>query len=47
MPPLRGLAEMHRGVRQLGKLERKLRAAIRSFKPDIVSLDPFVKTHAL
>jgi hypothetical protein len=41
------LAEIHRGVRQLGKLEGKLRAAITSFAPDIVSLDPFVKTHAL
>ncbi|MGY4601766.1 5S rRNA maturation endonuclease (ribonuclease M5) [Bradyrhizobium sp. USDA 4474] len=41
------LAEMHKGARQLGKLECKLRAAVTSFEPDIVSLDPFVKTHAL
>jgi hypothetical protein len=41
------LAEMNRGTRQIGKLEGMLRRAIDKFKPDLVTLDPFVKLHAL
>jgi hypothetical protein len=41
------LAEMNRGTRQIGKLEGMLRRAIEKYKPDLVTLDPFVKLHAL
>ena len=41
------LAEMRKGGRQAGKLERTLRDAIARRKPDIIGLDPFVKLHAL
>jgi hypothetical protein len=34
-------------TRTVGPLERQLRAAIARHKPDLISLDPFVKTHAL
>jgi hypothetical protein len=34
-------------TRSIGPLEQMIRAAIERRKPDIVSLDPFVKTHAL
>jgi hypothetical protein len=34
-------------VRVVGPLEQQLRDAITRRKPDIVSLDPFIKTHAL
>jgi len=41
------LAEMKGGSRQIGLLEKRLRAAIERRKPDLVGLDPFVKLHAL
>jgi AAA domain len=41
------LAEMKNGSRQIGEMEKLLRAAIQRRKPDALCLDPFVKTHAL
>jgi hypothetical protein len=41
------LAEMRGRNRQIGQLEKLLRAEIGRIKPDIVMLDPFVKLHAL
>jgi hypothetical protein len=41
------LAMMEGRERQAGPLEKTLRAAIERRKPDLVSLDPFVKTHSL
>ena len=41
------LAELKDGSRQRGQLEQWLRDKIEQLKPDIVCLDPFVKTHAL
>lgn len=41
------LAEMKGGSRQIGLLEKRLRAAIERRKPDLIGLDPFVKLHAL
>jgi hypothetical protein len=41
------LAELKDGSRQRGQLEQWLRNKIERLKPDIVCLDPFVKTHAL
>jgi len=42
------LAELtNRGSRQRGRLEQELRDKIVELKPDIVCLDPFVKTHSL
>ena len=41
------LAEMHKGTRQIGRLENALRDAIARRRPDIIGLDPFVKLHAL
>jgi RecA-family ATPase len=41
------LAELKNGAAERGGLEKQLRAKIRKLKPDIVSLDPFVKTHRL
>lgn len=41
------LAAMQNRVRVHGMLEASLREAIQRIKPDLVSLDPFVKTHAL
>jgi AAA domain len=41
------LVEMKNGSRQLGKLEKQLRAAIERYRPDLVVLDPYVKLHAL
>jgi hypothetical protein len=41
------LAELKDGSRQRGQLEQWLRQKIEQLKPDIVCLDPFVKTHAL
>jgi hypothetical protein len=46
-PRLLKLAVMNKGMRVVGPLEQQIRAAIEQFKPDIVSLDPFIKTHAL
>jgi hypothetical protein len=41
------LAEMKNGSRQIGALERKLRAVIARRKPDLLVLDPYIKLHAL
>jgi hypothetical protein len=41
------LAEMRGGSRQIGPLEKSLRAAIERRRPDLVVLDPYVKLHAL
>jgi hypothetical protein len=41
------LAEMHNGSRQIGMLDKSLRAAIERRRPDLVVLDPYVKLHAL
>jgi AAA domain len=41
------LAEMHEGSPQPGALEQEMRDAITAFKLDVVSLDPFIKTHTL
>jgi AAA domain len=41
------LAELRNKTRVAGPLAQQLRAAIALRKPDLVSLDPFVKTHAL
>ena len=46
-PKLAKLAQMNGRVRVVGPLEQQLRDAIERRKPDIVSLDPFIKTHAL
>jgi hypothetical protein len=41
------LAEMVKGSRQIGKMEQILKQAIQLHQPDLISLDPFVKLHAL
>jgi hypothetical protein len=41
------LAEMRNGSRQIGLLEKQLRASIERHRPDLVGLDPYVKLHAL
>lgn len=41
------LAVMQNRVRMRGDLEARLREAIQRVNPDLISLDPFVKTHAL
>jgi hypothetical protein len=41
------LAEMRNGSRQIGMLERSLRKTIERRRPDLIVLDPYVKTHAL
>jgi hypothetical protein len=41
------LAEIKDGTRQAGELERMLRQAIERRRPDLVSLDPFIKLHAM
>jgi hypothetical protein len=41
------LAEMKDRSRQIGVLEKQLRQAIEQYQPDLVTLDPFVKLHAL
>lgn len=41
------LAEMKNRIRTIGPLEQQLREAIERLKPDLVALDPFVKTHSL
>jgi hypothetical protein len=46
-PKLTKLAEMHNRARAVGPLEQQIREAIALYKPDIVSLDPFIKTHSL
>jgi AAA domain/Zinc-binding domain of primase-helicase len=46
-PKLAKLAEMKNRTRAIGPLEQQIRAAIERRKPDLISLDPFVKTHSL
>jgi hypothetical protein len=46
-PKLAKLAELKGKTRTVGPLEIQLRATIERHEPDIISLDPFVKTHAL
>jgi hypothetical protein len=46
-PKLAKLAQMDNRTRVIGPLEQQLRDAIGRRKPDIVSLDPFIKTHSL
>jgi AAA domain len=46
-PKLAKLAEMKNRTRVVGRLEQQVRDAIERRKPDIVSLDPFIKTHGL
>jgi hypothetical protein len=46
-PKLIKLAEMKNRARTIGPLEQQIRDAIVRRKPDIVSLDPFIKTHSL
>ena len=46
-PKLAKLALLNGRTRIKGPLEQQLRDAIERLKPDIVSLDPFIKTHAL
>jgi hypothetical protein len=46
-PKLSKLAELKGKARVVGPLERQIRKAIARYKPDLVALDPFVKTHAL
>ena len=41
------LAELRGGSRQIGMLEKSLRAAIERRLPDLIVLDPYVKLHAL
>jgi len=41
------LAEMKNGSRQIGILEKMLRRDIERWKPDLVTLDPFIKLHAM
>jgi hypothetical protein len=41
------LAEIHNGTRQKGILEKMLRRTIERRRPDLVTLDPFIKLHAL
>jgi hypothetical protein len=46
-PKLAKLAEIKNKTRTVGPLEQQIRDAISRCEPDIISLDPFVKTHAL
>ena len=46
-PRLAKLAQLNGNIRVVGPLERQLRDAIKRSKPDIISLDPFIKIHAL
>ena len=46
-PKLAKLAEMKNRTRIIGPLEQQLRDAIARRQPDIISLDPFIKTHSL
>jgi hypothetical protein len=46
-PKLTKLAELKGKARAIGPLERQIRNAIAQYKPDLIALDPFVKTHAL
>ena len=46
-PKLAKLAEMKGSKRMIGPLEQQIKDAIKRRKPDIISLDPFIKTHGL
>jgi hypothetical protein len=46
-PKLVKLAEMQNRKRIIGPLEREIRVAVLRYKPDLLSFDPFIKTHAL
>src|SRR5262249_60092902 len=46
-PKLAKLAEMSDDGRSVGPLIQQIRYAIECHDPDLVSLDPFVKTHSL
>jgi hypothetical protein len=46
-PKMSRLALLHGRQRIVGPLEKQLRHAVETFKPDLLSLDPFVKSHAL
>jgi AAA domain-containing protein len=46
-PKLSKLALLQDRKLIVGPLENQLRQAIERFKPDIISLDPFIKTHSL
>jgi RecA-family ATPase len=46
-PRLAKLAQMDGRTRAIGPLEQQLRGAIARCRPDLISLDPFVKTHSL
>ena len=46
-PKLAKLAELKNKIRVIGPLERMIREATEKHKPDLISLDPFIKTHAL
>jgi AAA domain len=46
-PKLTKLAEMHNRTRTIGPLEQQIRDAIGRYKPDLISLDPFIKAHSL
>src|SRR5262249_52327457 len=46
-PKLAKLAEMQNRMRTIGPLEQQVREAITRHKPDLISLDPFIKTHSL
>jgi hypothetical protein len=46
-PKLAKLAELQNRTRVVGPLEQQIRDAIARRKPDIIALDPFIKTHSL
>jgi hypothetical protein len=46
-PKLTKLAELKGKARAIGPLERQIRNVIAQYMPNLVALDPFVKTHAL
>jgi AAA domain len=46
-PRLAKLAQMNGKIRSAGPLEHQIRDAIGRRQPDLISLDPFIKTHAL
>jgi hypothetical protein len=46
-PKLAKLAEMNNRTRSVGPLIQQIRYAIECHDPDLVSLDPFIKTHSL
>jgi hypothetical protein len=46
-PKLTKLAEMKDRARAVGPLVQQIREALERYEPDLVSLDPFIKTHGL